>query len=372
MKTAQIEAILSGLRAEENLRELRKVPTELVNFASNDYLGLSTEIGFQQDFFAYLARKHEGEFIMSNPASRLMSGNIEAYAALEDSIAKLFQNGREALVLNSGYTINTGALPALTERGDLLLVDKLCHASIVDGLRLCSADFARFHHNDLGHLEELIRKNRDRYRNIWVVTESIFSMDGDLAQLQNIIDLKRRYDLQIYLDEAHSFGVHGSNGAGLAAELGLAAEVDVIASGLGKAACSSGGFLITNHATKRLMINKMRTLIFSTALPAINLLWSRFIVERFQDFEPRRAHLQRLTARFSEAQSQIVPLIVGDSVRAKNIAIRLQERGFFTTAIRPPTVPRGTERIRISLNAGLSEAQVDEFREAWRQIAENE
>lgn len=388
MNPHQTQAWLDGLRGEDNLRELRRTQVrgkyiavegrQLLNFSSNDYLGLTEEAApeglepagaaLQREFFRELG--DDPAFMMSNPSSRLMGGNDLEYTLLEDSLAALWPEERRALVLGSGYLVNTGAPAALTTRGDLILADKSIHASLLDGLRLCEAEWLRFRHNDMEHLESLVRKHRHRYDNVWVVTESVFSMDGDCCPLERIVELKNRYGLQIYLDEAHSFGVYGPAGAGYAAALGLSAEVDAIAAPLGKALASTGGFLITDALTRELLINRMRTLIFSTALPSLNLRWSRFLVERLPQFEARREHLQRLVRLLTgdPGATPIIPIVTGESAAALRMASMFRQEGFWVTAIRHPTVPRGRERVRVSLNASLTEAEIIRFKETWKHI----
>lgn len=375
-----MEELLRRLEEENNLRVLRRTRCEgkyiedeagrrYLNLSSNDYLGLSDE-ALQRDFFAELAGRGEfpERFMMSNPASRLMTGNSPEYERLEGSLAALWP-GREVLVVGCGYLANTGVLPALTGKGDLILGDKLLHASLIDGLRLSGAEWMRFRHNDTGHLESLLRKY-GAGRRIWVATESVFSMDGDRAPLAELVWLKRKYGFRIYLDEAHAFGVFGPSGAGCAAQEGVAQEVDVIVATLGKALLSAGAFVVTDPLTRRVLVNRMRTLIFSTALPPLTLLWSDFLVRRLPGFGERREHLRRLVSLLSDdpAATQIVPVMAYENGRALEMAARFREEGFWTTAIRHPTVPQGEARVRVSLSAALSAEDVERFAEVWKRL----
>lgn len=331
------------------------------NFSSNDYLGLSGCVELQREFLTGL---DGGQFVMSNPSSRLITGNSAHYERLETTIGGLF--GRSALVLGSGYLANAGVLAAVATKGDLVLADKLVHASIIDGLRLCQCDWKRFNHNDMAHLERLLEKAAG-YKNIWVVTESLFSMDGDFAPLAQIESLRQRFGFKLYVDDAHAFGVRGG-GLGYARECGV--EPDIIMATLGKAAASVGAFVVCDDEVREMLINKMRTLIFSTALPPINLMWSDFILQRMADFEPRRAHLHELSELLtgdSEA-SQIIPLMAYENKRALELARRLREAGFWVNAIRYPTVPQGQARVRVSLSAGLSREDIENFKAAWNSI----
>lgn len=372
---AEISRYLKELEEKDNLRLLNTLRCDgkyiwsgnkrYVNLSSNDYLGLS-DIGLQQEFLHNMMSRNCSDdcssFLMSNPSSRLITGNSPEYDLLEGTLSKLYGN-KSASVLSSGYLINSGVLPAVTAKGDLIIGDKLLHASIIDGLKLCEADWTRFRHNDMEHLRAILKKDRSRYRNVWIATESLFSMDGDLAPLKELIELKKEYDLHIYLDEAHAFGVYGTDGAGYASECGLLDHIDILVATMGKALSSCGAFVISDNPTRQLLINKMRTLIFSTALPPINLLWSNYLVERLTEFEPRREHLRKLIetlATTSEA-SHIIPIMAHENSRAMQMSRQMREAGFWATPVRYPTVPQGKARIRISLSAALDIDDIQKF-----------
>ncbi len=391
MKPYEIKTYLDTLREEGNLRELQKGKVDgkyitvngrsYLNLCSNDYLGLTSDnapshLGLGGHSLQWVFFRQLGDtppFLMSNPSSRLLGCDALEYDVLERSLAELFPRRRKALVLNSGFAANLGVLGALTGKEDLILADKSCHASLIDGLRLCDACWQRFRHNDMNHLERILQKERGRYRNVWVVTESVFSMGGDRSPLREIVALKERYDLQILLDEAHSFGLCGPRGAGYACELGVADKVDVITGSLGKAIASSGGFVVTDTYTRELLVNRMRPLIFSTAMPTINLVWSHFVISRLADFEPRRRHLRQLSATLSgqEDSSQIVPIMTGSNALTAKMTRRLREAGFWTSMIRHPTVPKGTERVRLTVNASMTLEEIENFRQARNRIEES-
>jgi 8-amino-7-oxononanoate synthase len=355
--------ILDSLAAEDNLRELRTgAGNGYINLSSNDYLGLGGDVELQKKFL--LSASEGDRFVMSNLSSRLVTGNSEDYDALENAIAKLYPN-KKILVAGSGYLANTGVLPALTEKGDTVLADKLVHASIIDGLRLCECDFARFRHNDMAHLEALLQRRRGGAT--WVVTESLFSMDGDFAPLRELVELKKKYDFRLYVDEAHAFGVCGPGGAGCAADCGADGDVDVLVGTFGKALASYGAFVATSPTVREVLVNRMRTLIFSTALPPVSLQWSRMMVEMLPQFEARREHLRRLSSILG-GQSHIVPLMAGSNAAALKMASEMREEGFWVTPIRYPTVPRGAARIRISLSAALGENDIERFAKLWKRI----
>lgn len=374
------EDILRTLKETDNYRELHTAASygkhitvdgrEYLNMSSNDYLGLSADTSLQQEFFDSISG-YQG-FLMGTPASRLMTGNNPHYDDLESTLGDLY-GGRSCLVLGSGYAVNTGVLPAVTSKNDIILADKLVHASLIDGLRLCQCEWTRFNHNDTDHLESLLRKARNKTKdgNIWIVTESVFSMDGDKAPLKAISGLKEKYGAKLYIDEAHSFGVFGKAGEGVSYGEGILSEGDILIATLGKAAASTGAFVICDTETRELLINKMRTLIFSTAIPPVNLMWSRFIAERMPSFEDRRKHLKKLINIISpdnNEATQIIPVMAYENAKALELAGALRDEGYWTTAIRYPTVPKGMARIRLSLTASMSENDVLKFISACRHI----
>lgn len=365
-----IPTALQKLETQGNLRTLHPIRIEgnylidkekqFLNLSSNDYLGIGSSSLFQ-DFFASLDTQKT--FLLSNPSSRLVTGNSEEYSLLEDTLSSLFPE-KSALVLSSGYLVNSGVLPALVDKNDIILADKLVHASLIDGLKLSGAPWHRFAHNDMNHLETLLQRHQGK--NIWVVTESLFSMDGDRAPLTDIVALKHRYGFQLYLDEAHAFGVLGATGAGLAHSLGLSAECTIMVATLGKAAASSGAFVLCSADQKKWLINKMRPLIFSTALPPISLLWSHYVVSRFPQMTEERARLHRHSQRVCSAlhtpiTSHIIPIPAGENARALALSQLFKEAGYWLTPIRHPTVPQGTARLRLSLTASLSETEISHF-----------
>jgi len=332
---------------------------DYLNFSSNDYLGIAARKDLQDEFLSTLPRK---DFLFGSTASRLLTGNFEAFEALEDSLKNAYKK-EAALVFNSGYHANTGILPALTSKADLILADKLCHASIIDGLRLGDSKFMRYAHNDLTHLEKLLADQRDNFKEVYIATESVFSMDGDTADLPALIALKDKYRAKLYVDEAHSFGVFGRAGLGLAQELDALAGIDILMGTLGKAAASEGAFALCDSETKELLVNKCRPLIFTTAIAPVNVLWSHFIFSKLPAMNAERAHLKNLQKIFAEtaglaAHSQIIPLVIGGNDECLKASQKLAEEGVWAAAVRHPTVPAGSARIRFSLSAALTEDEV--------------
>ena len=367
-----------------------------VNLSSNDYLGIGAS-DLQSGFGSWLnneawtlykpygvsaesqtrtmfcrteaAEMPFNHLLMSNPSSRLMTGNSIEYDLLERHLSHMY-NDRGILILGSGYHANTGVLPALTGKNDLIVADKLIHASLIDALQLSDASHQRFAHNDMGHLDTIISKNIDKYKNIWVVTESVFSMDGDRADLTVLHDLKKRYGVKLYLDEAHGFGVFGPNGEGLAAEMGLSDCFDIIICTLGKAMASTGAFVVSDTLTREVLINRMRPLIFSTAMPPINILWTLYLLLQHEELSFRRKRLRSIIATLngSHNATQIMPVMAGSNQAAMTMTETFRENGFWVTPIRYPTVPQGSARIRISLNPGLDDNDINKIKELCDKI----
>lgn len=351
----------SGLHIVRNGRPL-------LNLAGNDYLGLCGEEGL---FARFLAETPAEMLLPGATASQLLGGRSMAHEALEDNLKTLYR-APAALGFTSGYQMNLGIISALADRHTLILADKLIHASMVDGILLSGARWHRFRHNDTAHLAELLDRHHSRYPRILIVTESLFSMDGDCADLPALVRLKNSYpNTALYVDEAHAFGVRGRNGAGLAEESGTLHDIDFLAGTLGKAAASVGGYLICRPEVRDYLANRMRPLIFSTALPPVNAAWSAYIVEKMPEFAGRRrrlaAHAERLRGHLQHhygtaacpSASHIVPLITGSNASALQLAAKLEGYGFYTAAVRPPTVPPDRARIRISLNAAIDGGDID-------------
>lgn len=338
----------------------------MLNLSSNDYLGLAADRELREEFLQTLTPDN---FLPTSSSSRLLTGNFSIYEELEAELAVLF--GTEAaLVLNSGYHANMGILPAVSNQHTLILADKLVHASIIDGIRLTTARCIRYRHNDLAQLERLLEQNHSYYQQIIVVTESIFSMDGDQADLQALVGLKRKYtNVLLYVDEAHAFGVRGKRGLGCAEEAGCIKDIDFLVGTFGKAAASAGAYIVCSRVIREYLVNRMRTLIFTTALPPINIAWTLFVVRKLAGMHERREHLAKISRMLREAlqakgyqcpsTSHIVPMIIGSSEDTVLRAEALQRHGFYALPVRPPTVPEGTSRIRFSLTAEIKEQEIE-------------
>ena len=340
----------------------------LVDFSSNDYLGLADHPALIEG-----AKKAMEKWGAGARASRLMSGDLEIHHRLESAIAAL--KGKEAgLLFGSGYLANTGIIPALCGRNDVIYSDRLNHASIVDGVLLSRARFYRFRHNDLNHLEDLLISHRSRYRRALIVVESVYSMDGDLALVSELLELRGRYGAMLMIDEAHATGVFGAKGEGIISQTG-AESVDVILGTFGKALGGYGAFVAVSNRMRQFLLNRARTFIFSTALPPA-VIGANLAAVKLLDEEPgRRNRVCELASELRRAlredlglntpsESQIVPVMVGDSQSALSLAESLRDAGFFVKAIRPPTVPEGTARIRLSVTANHSLKDVRQLLEA--------
>lgn len=366
---------LAALEAGSNLRSLPPIIHEgrdvrvggkrMLNLSSNDYLGLGCNRELRAAFLATLTPE---TFLPTSSSSRLLTGNFTIYEELENELAHLF--GTEAaLVFSSGYHANSGILPAVSDGSTLILADKLVHASLIDGIRLSTARCIRYRHNDLAQLERLLAQHQAEYRQIIIVTESLFSMDGDQADLPALVALKRKYgNVALYVDEAHAFGVRGKQGLGCAEEAGCIGDIDFLVGTFGKAAASAGAYIVCSRTVREYLVNRMRTFIFTTALPPVCIAWTLFIVRRLADMQERRQHLADISRQLRQAMlakgydcpssSHIVPLIVGPSADTILKAEALQRHGFYALPVRPPTVPEGTSRIRFSLTA---EVQAEEI-----------
>lgn len=368
----RMDSELAHLRKTGNLRSLPAAEFRLrhavcggralLNCSSNDYLGLASDLPLREEFLATLTPEN---FIPTSSSSRLLTGNSEAYIVLEETLKRLYKS-EAALVFGSGYHANTGILPAIAGRDTEIFADKLVHASLIDGFRLAEARHTRFKHNDLAELRRLLAEASDRNPETVkiIVTESLFSMDGDTADLHELVSIKHEFPhVLLYVDEAHAVGACGPSGLGLAEETGTMGDIDFLVGTFGKALASTGAFVVTSNLVRDWLVNKMRTLIFTTALPPVNLRWTNFIVEKLPTFADRRSRLLdygktladavRGTGSECPSSSHIVPWIIGTSADAMDCSQRLGDAGYYALPVRPPTVPEGTARIRFSLTAAM-------------------
>ncbi len=334
---------------------------KMLNFSSNDYLNLSTN----KDIILEFVEKYKNcsEFLFSSASARLLTGNSRNYKNLESKFAKLFKK-EKALLFNTGYQCNQSIVSTLFAKSDCIFSDKLNHSSIVSGLKLSQADHFRYKHNDYDSLERMLVLNRKKYRNAIIISESVFSMDGDVADIKKLIELKKRYNCLLMIDEAHAFGVFGQNLAGISDEYNLLNDVDIFTVTLGKSLASVGAVAISNSVIINYLINKASGFIFSTALPPANVLWSNFLLdEKFDFLVKQKEKLNNLFKKVHKiyptvSLSQIIPVVLKDSIKTKNTALRLQKQGFYVLPINPPTVPINTSRLRLSLTADMEFSEV--------------
>ncbi len=385
------EEQLEALRVRSLDRHLREICSaqgaeietggrRLVNFSSNNYLSLANDPRLREAALAAI-----GEFGVGGGASRLISGTQSPHLRLEGALAK-WKGTEAALCFSSGYAAALGTIPALVTKGDVILLDKLCHASLIDGAKLSGAILRVFPHNDLGKLEGHLQWSHGEHagKRILIVTESVFSMDGDRAPLRELIELKKRFGGLLLLDEAHAVGVIGPNGRGLAAAENLNKHVDVQMGTLSKALGTSGGYICSSRNLIDWLINRARSFIYSTAPPpaivaaalaAVDflaspegeerrlLLWKR--IRLMQEFLPR----SELNKTSSDAYSAIFPWIVGDEQAALDLASALQSEGFLVPAIRYPTVAKGSARLRITVTAAHQDDQIRALCEAIKRLS---
>jgi 8-amino-7-oxononanoate synthase len=346
---------------------------ELISFCSNDYLGLASDP-------ALIAAAIGGAqaWGVGSGASHLVSGHLAPHEALERRLATLTGFGR-ALLFSTGYMANLGIVPALVGRGDAIFADRLNHASLIDAAQLSRAESQRYAHGDLAALENLLAASNAKRK--LILTDAVFSMDGDLAPLPELLALAERYDAWLVIDDAHGFGVLGAQGRGSLAHFGLANAQRIVYMGtLGKAAGASGAFVAGSETLIEWLLQRARTYIFTTGsspIMASALLASLNLIEHG---DVRREHLQRLMAQLKDglagtrwqlmpSPTAIQPVIIGDNHEALRVAGVLYERGLWVPAIRPPTVPKGSARLRVSLTAAHSEAQVAKLVDALRELA---
>ncbi|ATF74633.1 8-amino-7-oxononanoate synthase [Pasteurella multocida] len=379
---------LADLKAQNQFRQLpqlihqgrfiQREGNTMLNMSSNDYLGLANNEALRQVFFTQYQDQLPA---LTSSSSRLLTGSFPIYDELESLMAQAF--GREsALLFNSGYHANIGILPALADKKTLIVADKLVHASMIDGIRLAQCEFVRFRHHDYAHLEQILQKNDRTFERIIVVTESVFSMDGDCADLTQLVALKQHYpQVMLYVDEAHAIGVLGENGLGLAEQQGCINQIDILVGTFGKALGSMGAYVICDQVIRDYLVNNMRPLIFSTALPPFNVAWTHFVFQQLPHLQAERTHLAQLSQHLRQAiveifqvpmpsESCIVPYILGDNELTVKTAQRLQKQGYYCLPIRPPTVPKGTSRIRFSLTADMQVAEVEQFIACLQELAE--
>jgi 8-amino-7-oxononanoate synthase len=385
---------LQALRARSLHRKLREIGSaqgseieivgeRLVNFSSEDYLGLANDPRLRE-----AATEAIAEFGVGAGASRLISGTQSPHVCLENALAK-WKGVPAALCFSSGYAAAVGTIPALVGKNDVVILDKLTHASLIDGAKLSGATLRVFPHNHLGKLESHLDWARREHPDgrILIVTESVFSIDGDRARLRELVELKKRFSALLLLDEAHAIGVIGNNGRGLAAETQLGGEVDIQMGTLSKALGVSGGYICGSRSLIEWLVNRARSFIFTTAPPPAlaaattaaieflaskegeerrQLLWNR--IKRLRDLLPPSPQPHHAK---SDEGSAIHSWMVGEEQRALEISRALRAEHFLVPAIRYPAVAKGSARLRITVTADHDDAQIGALCEALSRLATN-
>lgn len=345
------EGLLRGQRPLDSPTGVRVVREgrELWNFASNDYLGLARHPQIEAALIEGVQRYGAG-----SAASRLVCGTLPPHQLLENALAAAKQT-EAALTFSSGFATALGVIPAVVGKSDHIILDKLSHACLVDAARLSGATIRIFPHNELGKLERLLISTRAKFpaARILVATESVFSMDGDLCPLREIVELTEAHDALLLIDEAHGFGVLGESGMGLAEQEKLQHRIAFQMGTLSKSAGLSGGYLAASHDWIELLINRARSFIYSTAPPPAlaHAATVSLAIIRSDEGKRLREQLRKNIALLSPGQTPIIPKVLGSNEAALAAAARLEESGFLVPAIRFPTVPRGTARLRISVSA---------------------
>jgi 8-amino-7-oxononanoate synthase len=375
---------LDGLRKDSLHRELRRVDSAqgprikidgktFLNFSSNDYLGLANDPILKE-----AAVKAVEKFGTGAGASRLICGSLAPFHDLEETLAD-FKKTQAALTFSTGYAAAIGTICALLGKDDIIVIDKLVHACIVDAARLCGAKLRVFDHNDMNDLEKILKwadknskaESGKRKAGILVVTESIFSMDGDAAPLREIVELKNKYGAWLMVDEAHATGLYGKNLRGLAEELGVSEQIEIQMGTLGKALGASGGYICGLRALIDFLVNRARSFIFSTAPVPAAAAAAHSAIEFIQSAngEQRRKILwqrieklnSKLKIKNSKPPSAIIPILIGNETKAVKLASKLRDQHIFIPAIRYPTVARGAARLRVTLTASHSSEDISQL-----------
>ena len=345
---------------------------EVLNFCSNNYLGLADDPRLREAAVECIQKEGVG-----SGASRLICGNMAAHRELEATIAR-FKGAESCLVFSTGYMANVGIISSVFGRDDMIFCDRLNHASIIDGIILSQAKFKRYPHSDMEALEEMLRTTTG-FRRRGIITDSVFSMDGEIAPLDKITELARKYDCLVMIDEAHALGVTGKNGKGLAEHFGVEDRIDIQMGTLSKAAGSFGAYCCGSKELIEFLVNKARSFIYTTALPPAVAAASQKAIEIIRDEPMLRQKLWVNTDYFQKAivamgfntllsQTPIIPIVVGEPAVAVEFSRRLLEQGIFVSAIRPPTVPQNTARLRLTVMATHTRQDLDYVLEKLRAI----
>ena len=363
MREEDIIKELSKLKKDENYRSLKSIDKKYINFSSNDYLGLNEDRELRIEFF----EKYKNvDLMFSSSSSRLLSRTYPIIIKLEKILEKIYN--KKALLFNSGYDANTCLIETLFSKNSLIISDRYNHSSIYAGIKASEAKLLRYRHLDYNHLEEILKKYSSEYDDILVVSETVYSMDGDRADIKKLVQLKSKYGFKLLIDEAHSFGV---SGYGECYEADVLDLIDYVVIPLGKAGSSIGAYVLMDELSKEYIINKGRKFIYTTALPPINVAWNLFILEKMEKFNFRRKRLIELSIYMRNllneykietiSSTNIISIVIGENQRVNKISENLREKGYLIYPIKEPTVPKGTARLRVSLTALHTKEMIQKF-----------
>ncbi|MGI6781818.1 MAG: glycine C-acetyltransferase [Acholeplasmataceae bacterium] len=337
---------------------------KVVNLCSNNYLGFANHERLKQ-----AAKAGIDKYGVGSGAVRTISGNMQIHEELDEKLAQ-FKREEAALVFQSGFLANLGVIQAITERGDLIISDELNHASIIDGVRLSRADKAVFPHSDMKALEAILKERRNNYNEVLIITDGVFSMDGDIANLPEIVRLAKKYDAKVYVDDAHGSGVLGENGRGTVDHFHLHGQVDYIMGTLSKAIGVVGAYIAGSYEMRDYLLHRGRPLLFSTsmmpaaasaAIEAITMLEEsdEYTKKLWDNTNYFQSKLKELGFKIGNTKTPITPLMLYDEAKTMEFAKKLLERGVYTSGIVFPTVPKGTARIRMMISSNHSKADLD-------------
>lgn len=359
---------VEGSQGREIIVEGRKV----LNFCSNNYLGLADDPRLHQAVLESMKREGIG-----SGASRLVCGNMSSHRHLEEKIAQ-FKGAEDCLVFSTGYMANVGIISSVFEHGDIIFSDKLNHASIIDGILLSGTAFKRYPHKDVNVLEQWLKESQG-FKKRGIITDSVFSMDGDLAPLDKVVELAHRYDALVMIDEAHALGILGQKGTGAAEHFGVQDKIDIHMGTLSKAAGVFGAYCCGSKSLISFLINRARSFIYTTGLPPLVAAAAQRAIEIIEQEPHRRIQLQEYSDYMQrelnkmgfdtlESQTPIIPILIKDSSRAVDFSQKLLEKGIFVQAIRPPTVPPNTARLRLTVTAVHQKSDLDFALEKLQQM----
>ncbi|MDO5027891.1 MAG: glycine C-acetyltransferase [Bacillota bacterium] len=349
---------------------------EMVNLSSNNYLGLATNPKLKE-----AAKQAVDKYGVGAGAVRTIIGNMDIHEELEKKLAE-FKHTERVFLYQSGYDCNVGTIQAIVEKGDLVISDELNHASIIDGIRMTKADKAIFKHSDMEDLERVLKENHGKYKTMLIITDGVFSMDGDLAKLPEIVDLAEKYDALTYVDDAHGSGVMGSHGRGTVDHFGLHDRVDFVIGTLSKAIGVKGGYVACNEAAYQWLNHRARPVLFSTTLSPADTAACMASIDLLMETDELQKKLWDNAKYFKEklgtlgfntghSETPITPVIIGDEAQTMEFSKKLREYGVFGSAIVFPTVPKGTGRVRCMISAAHSKEELDKAVAAFEQAGKD-